>query len=65
MSWKQNYSKARNASWIWYLLALFCFVQAVTSYHDNGGQVAFSSFVWVGACIGLVFSARKKRKATA
>lgn len=65
MSWKQNYSKVRNASWIWYLLALFCLVQAVTGYHENGGQFSPSFFIWIAACSGLVFSARKKRKVAA
>jgi len=66
MSWKTNYSKVRNATWIWYLLAFFCFIQAVTGYHDNGGQFGLSFFMWVAASTGLCFSAgRSKRNAAA
>ena len=66
MAWKKNYSTVRNASWIWYLMAAFCFFQAVTSVHENGGQFGFGFVLWVAAATGLVFSAgRGKRKAGA
>lgn len=66
MAWKKNYSTVRNASWIWYLMAALCFVQAVTSVHDNGGQFGTSFFMWVAGATGLAFSAgRSKRKAAA
>lgn len=66
MAWKKNYSTVRNASWIWYLLAAFCFVQAVTSVHENGGQFGPGFFIWVAGATGLAFSAgRSKRKAAA
>lgn len=64
MAWKKNYSKVRNASWIWYLLAAFCFVMAVTSLHDASGQFGMGFVLWVAATTGLCVSAgRSKRKA--
>lgn len=66
MAWKKNYSTVRNASWIWYLLAAFCFMQAVTSVTDNGGQFGPAFFMWVAGATGLAFSAGlAKRKAAA
>lgn len=66
MAWKKNYSTVRNASWIWYLMAAFCFIQAVTSVHENAGQFGPAFFMWVAGCAGLCFSAgRSKRKAAA
>lgn len=63
MAWKKNYSKVRNAAWIWYLMAFVSFVMAVKAYPVDGGSMI--SFVWwVSAATGLTFSAgRAKRKA--
>ena len=63
MAWNKNYSKVRNATWIWYLMAFACFVLAVKAYPVDGGSMI--SFVWwVSAATGLTFSAgRAKRKA--
>ena len=63
MAWKKNYSKVRNATWIWYLMAFACFVMAVKAYPVDGGSMI--GFVWwVSAATGLAFSAgRAKRKA--
>lgn len=63
MAWKKNYSKVRNATWIWYLMAFVCFVMAVKAYPVDGGSMI--GFVWwVSAATGLTFSAgRAKRKA--
>lgn len=63
MAWKKNYSKVRNATGIWYLLAFACFWMAVKAYPVDGGSMI--SFVWwVSAAAGLTFSAgRAKRKA--
>lgn len=63
MAWNKNYSKVRNATWIWYLMAFACFVMAVKAYPVDGGSML--GFVWwVSAATGLTFSAgRAKRKA--
>lgn len=63
MAWKKNYSKVRNATWIWYLMAFACFVMAVKAYPVDGGSMI--GFVWwVSSAAGLAFSAgRAKRKA--
>lgn len=62
MAWNKNYSKVRNAIWIWYLMALACFVMAVKAYPVDGGSMI--GFVWwVSSAAGLAFSAgRAKRK---
>lgn len=65
MAWKNNYSKVRNATWIWYLLALFCFAQAVMSYGDNGNQFGAGFAMWIGATTGLLFSAGRSKRAAA
>lgn len=63
MAWKKNYSKVRNATWIWYLMAFACFVMAVKAYPVDGGSM-FGFVWWVSAATGLTFSAsRAKRKA--
>lgn len=47
-------------------MAVLCFVQAVTSVHDNGGQFGMAFVLWVAGAAGLAFSAgRSKRKAAA
>ena len=63
MAWKKNYSKVRNATWIWYLMAFVSFVMAVKAYPVDGGSMI--GFVWwVSAATGMTFSAgRAKRKA--
>lgn len=66
MSWKKNYSAVRNATWIWYLLALACFAKAVGSASGDGGQFGPAFIFWAAMASGLVFSAgRAKRKALA
>lgn len=47
-------------------MAAFCFMQAVTSVTDSGGQFGPAFFMWVAGATGLAFSAgRAKRKAAA
>lgn len=66
MAWKKIYSAVRNSTWIWYLLAAFCFIEAVAGVHENGGSFGPLFFFQVALSAGLVFSAgRAKRKAAA
>lgn len=62
MSFKTRYAAIRNATWIWYLMALFCFVRAVTSYHENGAQFGFSFVLWIAAASGLAFGAGRYKR---
>lgn len=67
MGFKTRYSAVRNATWIWYLLALVCFVLACQSFPVRGGEGSMFSFIWwISISGGLVFSAgRAKRNAAA
>lgn len=61
MAWNKNYSKVRNATWIWYLMAFACFVMAVKAYPVDGGSMI--GFVWwVSAATGLTFSAGRAKR---
>lgn len=62
-NWKSNYSTARNASWIYYLIAFVFFVCAVKAFPSAGGSMIPFVF-WVAMATGTAFgAARNKRNA--
>ncbi len=62
-NWKSNYSKARNATWFYYLLALMFFVFAVQAFPRDGGSM-LRFVMWCALATGMVFGAgRNKRNA--
>ncbi len=63
MSWKTNYKTARNATWIYYLLAFVFFVFAVQAFpRDGGSMIPF--VLWCAMVTGTAFGAgRNKRNA--
>ena len=68
MSWKNNYTKVRNATWIYYLLAALFFVWAIqafpTSRNPDGSM---GLFIWWSFLSGglILSSGRAKRNAAA
>jgi predicted anti-sigma-YlaC factor YlaD len=62
-TWKQNYRKTRNMTWLYYALAFVFFIMAIKAYPVGGGSMIGFMF-WTAATTGLVFGAgRAKRKA--
>lgn len=66
MSIKTKYKTARNATWVYYLIALFFFVLAVMQFptsQNPGGSMNLFIF-WTALATGTVYGAgRNKRKA--
>jgi len=62
-TWKQNYRKTRNMTWLYYALAFVFFIMAVKSFPVDGGPMLGFVF-WCAMATGLAFGAgRAKRKA--
>lgn len=70
MSFKTRYQAVRNATWIWYAVALAFFVMTVNSIqahvHAQADGLPVAAFFWGGLTVGLIRSAGSaKRKAEA
>lgn len=64
MSWKTNYKTARNATWIYYLLAFVFFVFAVQAFPSKEGESMTPFVLWCAMATGTAFGAgRNKRNA--
>ena len=62
-SWKSNYTKFRNATWVYYLLAFVFFIQAVKAFPVDGGSM-IPFVMWCSMATGTAFGAgRNKRNA--
>lgn len=62
-NFKSNYTKARNSTWVYYLLAFVFFVFAVQAFPVDGGSM-IPFVLWCAMATGTAFGAgRNKRNA--